>query len=237
MTEWLATAIMQYSLQRKMPDDAAAQPAAEEAPAAAPAPEAPQRSLRERYNDASTKVLGIRDKVKTWLFEERAVEEVPWYKLPVEILRRQFNGTIKNLLRRKYEAGGKTVDAMVESVQTGVQPIIHPLKTVARVDKYLTHPLRASTSSLLAGRNMTSHAVTAGADELYEGVIAQPVELIGHKIAKIPAIGEALASTANGVAKVMGWPLKGLRWIEETLFSPVEKIDDALGAYGAPAAA
>ncbi len=187
------------------------------------------KEVKEAAKDAHTAVKDVRSKIEKrlgWSFAEEPVEELPMWKTPPYILRDMTHGTVTNLIRRKWEVSAPAVKAMGAGFQTLWQPLRHPLKTLIRPDKYMLHPLKATTSMIRAYKNFGVKTPTKGPWELYKGVIQNPVERINHKVAKIPAVGKVLSTTTNAVAKTVGWPLHKFNNLGERIGSPFDRADD-----------
>ncbi|MFA6918028.1 MAG: hypothetical protein WC285_04350 [Candidatus Gracilibacteria bacterium] len=165
-----------------------------------------------------------------WLMaEKQPVQEVHALLTPIYIIGDWVRGSIGNVFRRGKEVISPAINMAEAAWETVSSPFKSPVKTLFHPIKYAANIPRIFTAGARAGKNLYKAAFT-GANEAYQGIIQDPLERVDYKIAKIPKIGEIMATTGNKVANVMGWPLRALDGAARWATDWIDRSDDYMAA-------
>ena len=167
-----------------------------------------------------------------WLMGENdPVQEVSLPKTPLYIIRNWVRGSIGNALRRGKEIVTPAKDALKSAWNLFKNPFKNPLNTLRHPLKYLANLPRIGTATTKATKNLAKAPITA-TNEGYQDIVQAPLQRIDYKIAKIPprTVTGMVARFNNGVANVMGWPL---RFADKIAKGATNWIDDVDAYFGA----
>lgn len=157
------------------------------------------------------------------------VREVAWYATPIEMIKHGIHGSVVNALRRTGEILAPTRDSLEGAWNTGTKLLASPIHSIFHPINYLANPTRFFTAGFRGLKNLAIKSPVSLVDEGYQGLIEHPIETVNFKTTKIPLIGPIISKTTNGVAKVLGWPLKGVDKVVQMTTGWMDKLDDYVG--------
>lgn len=167
-----------------------------------------------------------------WLMaEKKPTEEVSLIKTPFYIISDWVRASVGNVLRRGKEVLSPAKDALQSTWNTVSKPFTAPINTLFHPIKYLANIPRIATSTVRAIKNLYKAPFT-GLNEGYQEGIQTPLERVDYKVAKVPPkkITGMIAGFNNGVANVMGWPLRAIDGTMKWATDWWDDIDDYFGA-------